>query len=178
MRVDQSVHLMSEGGCVVLSGPVLTGQVHVRCVEESDKVWSTLIGRGMSRLVSHWSRASPVMLAPAILCHKEPARASKAPYQGLWNAKYPHIFACPSLVLYVIRIVGFHARKGPIIGANENSGYISSTSLSRTGPRSCWRQQSCAIKNQEPFWLCFSPVLICAFNLTFPCMESNYPLCH
>ena len=28
MRVDQSVHLMSEGGCVVLSGPVLTGQVH------------------------------------------------------------------------------------------------------------------------------------------------------
>ena len=40
--------------------------VHVRCVEESDKVWSTLIGRGMSRLVSHWSRAILVMLAPAI----------------------------------------------------------------------------------------------------------------
>ena len=42
--------------------------------------WSTLIGRGMSRLGSHWSRASLVMLAPAILYHKEPARASKAPY--------------------------------------------------------------------------------------------------
>ena len=34
-------------------------------------VWSTLIGRGMSRLGSHWSRASPVLLAPAVLCHKE-----------------------------------------------------------------------------------------------------------
>ena len=33
--------------------------------------WSTLIGRGMSRLGSHWSR---VMLSPALLCHKEPAR--------------------------------------------------------------------------------------------------------
>ena len=32
--------------------------------------WSTLIGRGMSRLGSHWSRASPVMLAPNVLCHK------------------------------------------------------------------------------------------------------------
>ena len=32
---------------------------------------STLIGRAMSRLVSHWSR---VLLAPALLCHKEPAR--------------------------------------------------------------------------------------------------------
>ena len=53
-------------------------------------VWSTLIGRGMSRLGSHWSKASPVMLAPAILCHKEPVRASKAPYY------------CPSLVLNVI----------------------------------------------------------------------------
>ena len=39
--------------------------------------WSTLIGRGMSRLGSHWSRVS---LAPALLCHKEPARAFKAPY--------------------------------------------------------------------------------------------------
>ena len=42
---------------------------------------STLIGGGMSRLGSHWSRACPVMLAPAILCHKEPARA---------KAKYTH----------------------------------------------------------------------------------------
>ena len=69
--------------------------------------WSTLIGPGMSRLDSHWSRASLVMLAPAVVCHKEPVRASKAPYYGLWNAKYPHCiggyFACSSLVLYVIR---------------------------------------------------------------------------
>ena len=39
-----------------------------------------LIGRGPTLLCSHWSRASLVMLAPAVLCHKEPARASKAPY--------------------------------------------------------------------------------------------------
>ena len=37
-------------------------------------VWSTLIGRGMSRLGSHWSR---VLLAPALLCHKEPARSKQ-----------------------------------------------------------------------------------------------------
>ena len=30
---------------------------------------------------------------------------------------YLGVFACSSLVLYGIRIVGFHARKGPIIGA-------------------------------------------------------------
>ena len=42
--------------------------------------WSTLIGRAMSRLGYHWSRAFPVMLAPAISCYKEPAWASKAPY--------------------------------------------------------------------------------------------------
>ena len=47
---------------------------------DTRSVCSTLIGRAMSRLGSHWSRASPVMLAPALLCHKEPARASKAPY--------------------------------------------------------------------------------------------------
>ena len=32
--------------------------------------WSTLIGRGPTLLRSHWSRASLVMLAPAVLCHK------------------------------------------------------------------------------------------------------------
>ena len=45
-----------------------------------------LIGRAPTLLRSHWSRASLVMLAPATLSHKEP---------------------------YGIRIVGFHARKGP-----------------------------------------------------------------
>ena len=43
----------------------------------SRSVWSTLIGRAPSLLRSHWSRASLVMLAPAVLCHKEPARAYK-----------------------------------------------------------------------------------------------------
>ena len=38
--------------------------------------------------------------------------------EGLWNAS-------SSLVIYAIRIVGFHARKGPTRGANENAGYIS-----------------------------------------------------
>ena len=77
--------------------------------DEFKVAWSTLIGLGSTLLRSHWSRASLVLLAPAILCHKEPARASKAPFWGY--------FACSSLVLYVIRIVGFLARKGPIIGA-------------------------------------------------------------
>ena len=42
-------------------------------------VWSTLIGRALTLLRSHWSRASLVMLAPAVLCYKEPARDSKPP---------------------------------------------------------------------------------------------------
>ena len=46
-------------------------------VKVREAVFSTLIGRGMSRLGSHWSRD---VAAPALLCHKEPARASKAPY--------------------------------------------------------------------------------------------------
>ena len=69
--------------------------------------WSTLIGRGMSRLDSHWSRASLVMLAPAVLCHKEPARASKAPRGGFGTQNTPigWYFACSSLVLYGIRLL-------------------------------------------------------------------------
>ena len=68
-------------------------------------VWSTLIGRGMSRLGSHWSKASPVMLAPAILCHKEPARRIQSPLLGALERKIPQggYFACSSLVLYGIR---------------------------------------------------------------------------
>ena len=33
----------------------------------------------------------------SVLCHKEPARASKAPYQMLWNVKYTHwgVFCLP-----------------------------------------------------------------------------------
>ena len=33
--------------------------------------------------------------------------------------------SCSSLVLYGIRIVGFHEQKGPIMCANETAGYIS-----------------------------------------------------
>ena len=51
---------------------------HLRLGENKQSAdWSTLIGRAPTLLRSHWSRASLVMLAPAILCHKEPARASK-----------------------------------------------------------------------------------------------------
>ena len=49
----------------------------------------TRYGRGMSRLVSHWSRASPVMLAQAVSCHKEPARSLGVfcliPAGSLWH---------------------------------------------------------------------------------------------
>ena len=37
-----------------------------RMANYTRSVCSTLIGPAMSRLVSHWVRASPVMLAPAI----------------------------------------------------------------------------------------------------------------
>ena len=46
--------------------------------------WSTLIGRGMSRLCSHWCRVA----TPALLCHKEPAqRMQNTPillFASLW----------------------------------------------------------------------------------------------
>ena len=50
-------------------------------------VWSTLIGRGISRLGSHWSRASPVLLAPAVLCHKEAIPRNSPRHRGgpLWS---------------------------------------------------------------------------------------------
>ena len=85
---------------------------HLKCISFSPD-WSTLIGRGLTLLRSHWSRASLVLLAPAILCHKEPARPI-LPSKGHYIGGY---FACSSLGLYGIRIVCFHARKGPIIGA-------------------------------------------------------------
>ena len=42
--------------------------------DEFKVAWSTLIGLGSTLLRSHWSRASLVMLAPAVLCHKETDR--------------------------------------------------------------------------------------------------------
>ena len=60
-------------------------------------VWSTLIGRGMSRLGSHWSRD---VATPALLSHKEPARRIQSPIGGY--------FACSSLVLYDIKELEEH----------------------------------------------------------------------
>ena len=54
--------------------------------------WSILIGRAPALVRSHWSRASLVMLPPAVSCHKEQARASKAPYLGPWNASLLLVF--------------------------------------------------------------------------------------
>ena len=74
---------------------------------------------------SHWSRNVEVCLslvesvaAPALLCHKEPARRIQSPLLGALERKIPlgGYFACSSLVLYGIRIGGFHARKGSIMG--------------------------------------------------------------
>ena len=55
---------------------------------------------------------------PAVLCRKDPASRIQSPLLGTCGG----YFTCSSLVLYGIRIVGFYARKGPIIGAKENSG--------------------------------------------------------
>ena len=74
-------------------------------------VWSTLIGPAPTLLRSHWSRASLVMLAPAILCHKEPARSKQTiPSRGLWM---------PELVLYDIRLLA-QATLGKL-STNENA---------------------------------------------------------
>ena len=49
-------------------------------------MFCTLIGRGMSRLGSHWSRD---VAAPALLCHKEPARRIQSPLLGALERKIP-----------------------------------------------------------------------------------------
>ena len=54
--------------------------------------WSTLIGRGMSRLGSHWSRVPLVMFVPEVLCHKEPARSKQNTPQVVGG------FGCPSFM--------------------------------------------------------------------------------
>ena len=58
-------------------GAVTRGQDH-----HLELAWSTLIGRAPTLLRSHWSRASLVMLAPAVLCHKEPALRIQSPLLG------------------------------------------------------------------------------------------------
>ena len=64
--------------------------------------------------------------SPTVLCHKEPARASKAPYKGLCNANNPHwwYFACSSLVLYGIRKVVFCVPKPQVGGFGCPSWFI------------------------------------------------------
>ena len=56
---------------------------------------------------------------PALLCHKEPGRRIQSPLLGALERKIPlgGYFSCSSLALYGIRIGGFHAQKGSIIGA-------------------------------------------------------------
>ena len=48
--------------------------------------FSTLVGQGMSRLGSHWSRD---VATPALLCHKEPARRIQSPLLGALERKIP-----------------------------------------------------------------------------------------
>ena len=48
-------------------------QVALNTGKGGEADWSTLIGRGPTLLRSSWSRASLVILVPAISCHKEPA---------------------------------------------------------------------------------------------------------
>ena len=106
--------------CLTLSGQqcqfpfIFRGLARTGCIRDSDPaglLWcSTLLDSQASVLHSHWlssyitvlslvQRIS-VLLATALLCHKEPAP----------------VFACSSLVFYDIRIVGFQAQKGPNIG--------------------------------------------------------------
>ena len=81
--------------------------------------------REISMVHSHWSRNVEAHLSlvesfPSDACAiKNQLGHPKPPTRvfGTQNTPIGGYFACSSLVLYVIRIVGFHARKGPIIGA-------------------------------------------------------------
>ena len=54
---------------------------------------------------------------PALLCHKEPAQGIQSPLLGALGRNAPSRgISCLSLVLYGIRIGGFHAGKGSPIG--------------------------------------------------------------
>ena len=57
---------------------------------------------------------------PVILCHKEPARRNQSPLQGAFEGKITplgSILLAPRcfFMAWRKRIVGFHARKGPIV---------------------------------------------------------------
>ena len=64
--------------------------------------WSTLIGRAPTLLHSHWSRASLVLLAPAVFMVLYGIRA---PIIGPFRAWKPTILWMPELVLYGIRLL-------------------------------------------------------------------------
>ena len=68
----------------VVSVDIVTGRLMVIKLD-----CSTLIGGAPALLRSHWSRASLVMLAPAVLCHKEPARRIQSPLLGALERKIP-----------------------------------------------------------------------------------------
>ena len=53
-------------------------------------VWSTLIGRAMSRLVSHWSRASIVMLRQQSYAIKNQLGHPKPPTRGFGTQNTPY----------------------------------------------------------------------------------------
>ena len=69
----------------------------------SNPTWSTLIGRGMSRLGSYWSR---VLLAPAILCHKEPAIARTWSSTSRWTTLNQS--QCLDLQISIVFLSGLH----------------------------------------------------------------------
>ena len=67
----------SMGNGIMIKSESLSKDYWTQQVRE---VWSTLIGRGMSRLVSHWSTASIVLLRQQSYAIKNQLVASKAPY--------------------------------------------------------------------------------------------------
>ena len=90
---------------VLLASQVLQGEIVLvvsgvgRPVNQSSHLSLVQVQRGSALI----GRELHSVTTPAILCHKEPARASK---------DLTGLSVCSSLVLYGIKIVGFHARKG------------------------------------------------------------------
>ena len=98
---------------------------------------------------SHWSRNVEARLslvesnaAPALLCHKEPARRIQSPLLGALERKIP----CSSLVLYGIRDRWLPCTERSYYGAGirhkragaSNSSEVFSTSRWTSLDRRCW----------------------------------------
>ena len=108
---------------------------------------------------SHWSRASLVMLVPAILCHKEPARASKDSWLPCTERSYyrrPYAiknqrgaggyfaflvggFWMPELVLYCIRVL-VKQFLGTVldIEVDQSDYYLFTSIVFLTSYLTCW----------------------------------------